>query len=130
MSGDDFVDRFFASQPDQRFGHREHLLLAWSALERYDLTEATGVVGTAIRRFAEAHGAGRKYHRTITEFWVRLVDHCRRTRPDIADFDGFLEAFPMLLDPGLAGRHWSDEALWSDEARAAWREPDLGPLPA
>jgi hypothetical protein len=127
--GDDFVDRFFASLPDGRFGHREHLLLAWSALEHYELPRATDVVETAIRRFADAHGAGRKYHRTITEFWVRLVYHCRRARPGIVGFEELLAACPMLLDPGLAGRHWSAEALWSEQARAAWREPDLRPLP-
>ena len=129
MSGDEFVQAFFASLPEDRFGHREHLQLTWLALGRSGLEEATGTVGAAIRAYAEAHGADRKYHQTLTEFWVRLVDHCRRERPEPDGFDAFLEAFPFLLDRGLAGRHWSDESLWSDEARAAWREPDLRTLP-
>ena len=36
----------------------------------------------------------------------------------------------LLFDKGLAGRHWSDEALWHQDARSAWREPDLRPMPA
>jgi hypothetical protein len=127
VTGDELVQRFFAEQDG--FGHREHLLLAWTVLGEYDLPTSKRLVGDGIRRYAEAHGASRKYHQTITEFWVRLVDHCRRARPEIGDFDAFLEAFPLLLDPTLAGRHWSDEALWNDEARAAWRAPDLLPLP-
>lgn len=115
--------------PHGPFGHREHLQLAWRALEESPADEATERVEAAIRSYAEAHGAARKYHRTLTEFWVRLVDHARRARPEIRDFDAFLETFPLLLDRSLAGRHWSDEALWNDEARAAWREPDLRPMP-
>src|SRR6476660_1708960 len=98
MGGDGFLDRFLASLPADRFGHREHLLLAWSALDRSELPRATELVEEGIRRYADAHGAGRKCHRTITEFWVRLVDHCRRSRPEIESFDGFLDAFPLLLD--------------------------------
>jgi hypothetical protein len=130
MSDEEFVHAFFASLPEHRFGHRQHLQLAWLTLGRCDLEPATELVGSTIRAFAEAHGADRKYHQTLTEFWVRLVDHCRRARPDLADFDAFLAAFPLLLEPGLAGRHWSDEALWNEQARAVWCEPDLRPLPA
>lgn len=130
MTDDEFVHAFFASLPGDGFGHRQHLELTWLLLGRSGLERATDTAGRAIRAYAEAHGADRKYHQTLTEFWVRLIDHCRRARPGIDDFDAFLDAFPLLLDRGLAGRHWSDETLWSDEARAAWREPDLRPLPA
>jgi hypothetical protein len=128
--GDELVTAFFASLPEGRFGHREHLHLTWLVLGESPLDEASDRVGAAIRGYAEGQGVARKYHRTLTEFWVRLVDHTRRTRPEIRDFEAFLEAFPLLLDRGLAERHWSDAALWNDEARAAWREPDLRPLPA
>jgi hypothetical protein len=98
-------------------------------LEEWPLEAATERIEAAIRSYAEAPGAGR-YDRTLTEFWVRLVDHTRRRRPEIRDFHAFLEAFPLLLDEGLATRHWSDAALWNEDEREAWRDPDLRPLPA
>jgi hypothetical protein len=92
--------------------------------------EPVWAVGDGIRRYAAAHGAATRYHETLTAFWVRLVAHRVSVRPELEDFDAFLAAFPLLVDKGIAERHWSDAALWSEEARAGWREPDLRPLPA
>lgn len=122
------IDGFFASLPGGEFHHRDHLRLAWLAVRKTD--QPVEVVGRAIRRYARAHGAAAKYHETITAFWVRLVAHAVSERPDLDDFDSFLDAFPLLLDKRLASHHWSDHVLWSDEARATWAEPDLLPLPS
>jgi hypothetical protein len=128
MTDEEFVHEFFASLPGG-FHHRDHLRLAWLALGRKgDADEALPLVERAIQGYARAHGAERKYHRTLTEFWVRLVEHARSTRPEL-DVDAFLVAFPLLLGPGLAERHWSADKLWSEDARAGWVEPDLVPLP-
>ncbi len=70
-----------------------------------------------------------RYHDTITRFWVRLVAHAITSRPELQDFDAFLAAYPILLDPTLPFRHWRREAMFTPEARAEWREPDLLPLP-
>ena len=129
MTDERFVHEFFASLPDGRFGHRDHLRLAWLALGRKSTAaDALPLVEDAIQGYALAHGAERKYHRTLTEFWVRLVEHARSARPEL-DFEAFVEAFPLVLDPRLAERHWSADELWSEAARAAWVEPDLAPLP-
>ena len=122
------MHEFFASLPGGEFRHRDHLRLAWLAVRNAE--QPVEVVGRAIRRYAEAHGAAAKYHETITAFWVRLVAHTVSERPHIESFESFLDAFPLLLDKHLMSHHWSDHALWSDEARAAWVEPDLQPLPA
>ena len=122
------IDEFFASLGGAPFRHRDHLRLAWRAVRESD--RPVEVVGEGIRRYAAAHGAAARYHETLTAFWVLLVAHCVAVRPELDDFDEFLAAFPLLLDETLAERHWSSEALWSDDARAAWREPDLLPLPA
>src|SRR5438270_12214170 len=49
--------------PEGRFGHREHLHLAWRALQAHDHDAAVADVEAAIRRIAAAHGAPGKYHR-------------------------------------------------------------------
>jgi hypothetical protein len=129
MRGDDqLANEFFASLRGAPFGHREHLRLAWLAVR--ESAEPAALVRSAIQRYATAHGAAAKYHETVTLFWVRLVAHCIAVRRDLDDFDAFLAAFPLLLDKRVLTRHWNAETLFSDEARAAWVDPDLLPLPA
>jgi hypothetical protein len=121
MTDEELVHSFFESLPDG-FHHRDHLRLAWLAVARKgSADDALPLVEHAIQGFASAHGAGRKYHRTLTEFWVRLVAHARDARPEL-DFEEFLAAFPFE-------RHWSADELWSEQARGGWVEPDLAPMP-
>ena len=47
----------------------------------------------------------------------------------VVDFDEFLAAYPLLLDKNTPLRHWSREAMFGPEARAAWQDPDLVALP-
>ena len=65
----------------------------------------------------------------MTRFWVRLVAHAVSHRPEIADFDELLAAYPLLLDKNTPLRHWSCEAMFAPDARAEWRDPDLVALP-
>jgi hypothetical protein len=115
--------------PAGEFGHREHLRLAWRELRAHDREVALSRIETAIRHVAEAHGAPRKYHRTMTEAWAALVGHHLAEEPKLG-FDEFLERFPGLLDGGLLERHFSAELLATPAARARWVDPDLRPLPA
>ena len=91
---------------------------------------ASRTIAEGIRRFAAAHGQAEKYHETLTGFWVRVVGHCVRARPDIAEVGDFLAAFPQLLDKDLPYRHWRRVTMGSSAARARWVEPDLLALPA
>jgi hypothetical protein len=129
MTDDEFLHAFFArTLPHAAFRHRDHLRLAWLVVRRHGAEAATGIVAAGIRRYAEAHGHGAAYHETLTRFWTTLVAHAA-DRAGADDFDGLLAAHPMLLDRGLALRHWSREALLAPEARAAWRAPDVLALP-
>lgn len=130
MTDDEFLHAFFGGTlPNAAFHHRDHLRLAWLVVRRHGAASAPDIVGRGIRRFAERHGHGHRYHETMTRFWVRLVAHAAGHRPAIAEFDRFLDAFPMLLDASLPFRHWSRDALLAQPARSAWRDPDLLPLP-
>lgn len=64
----------------------------------------------------------------MTSFWVRLVAHTIGVDPT-TDFDEHVARFPVLLDKHAPSRHFSSEALTSDEARARVIEPDLATLP-
>jgi hypothetical protein len=112
-----------------RFGHREHLELAWRYLALYPVDQAAEVVTAAIRRVAALHGAQDKYHDTITRSWLHFVAvHMQRWGAD--DFDEFLERNPDLLDPNLIEHFYSRDLLFSDPSRGSWSPPDRRPLPA
>jgi hypothetical protein len=66
----------------------------------------------------------------MTRFWIWMVDHAMRTRPENSSFVDFVDAFPIVLDKTLPFRHWSHDRLMSPAARAAWLDPDLLALPA
>ncbi|HZU75271.1 MAG TPA: hypothetical protein VFA70_00800 [Dehalococcoidia bacterium] len=112
------------------FHHRDHLRLAWCLIRRSGVVAASITITHGIRRFATHHGQADKYHETLTLFWVRIVGHLIDARPDIAMFDDFLAAFPLLLDKDLPYHHWRRETMQSGAARASWVEPDLLALPA
>lgn len=130
MTDDDFLKAFVnCTLPNDQFHHRDHLRLVWLLVRRLGLEKAGVETATGIRRFAASNGHTDKYHETMTQFWVCIVDHTRQERPDIDDFDDYLAAFPQLTDKHLPLRHWRRETIFSPAARAIWIEPDLRPLP-
>ena len=118
-----------AERPAGRFGHADHLYIAWRLVRELGPTRGAELFADGLRSLTERHGQQRKYHETLTGFWLRLVAHCVEQRPELGDFEAFLDAFPLLRDSSIAGRHWSETSLWSDEARRRWVAPDLLGLP-
>jgi hypothetical protein len=130
MNDEEFVRAFLdRSLSPTGFHHRDHVRLAWLLVRQRDVEWATGTLTQGIRRLAAAYGQADKYHETLTRFWVRLVGHLEQARPDIADFEAFVAAFPHVLDKELPYRHWRRDTLGSPTARAAWVDPDLLALP-
>jgi hypothetical protein len=116
------------SIPPAEFNHLAHVRVAWVYLgETSSVEEALPRMRDAIRRFAAAAGASQKYHETITVLWMRLLADlkARGTAGELADV---LRSHPALADKELPLQYYSRERLFSDEARAAWIEPDRQPL--
>jgi hypothetical protein len=102
---DEFLRAFFGlTLRNSEFHHRDHLRLAWLAVRRHG-GAAEEFVTKGVQRFAEHHSHGPAYHDTMTRFWVRLVAQAVSHRPEIADFDDFLAAYPLLLDKNAPLRH-------------------------
>lgn len=112
-----------------RFGHREHLRLAWLLTRRLGAEAGSDAVATGIRQFATQHGNPEKYHETLTRFWAWAVGRHAAAHPEITEFDAFVGAFPQLLDKTLPYHHWRRETMDGAEARAHWVAPDLLALP-
>lgn len=114
-----------------RFGHRQHVELAWRAVRAYGTTAAVDLVGAGIDRTATAAGAPQKFHVTMTRAWVELVGVrlAAEGEAEAADgFDGFAARHPELFDAALLHRHYRPETLADETARTSWVAPDLAPL--
>jgi hypothetical protein len=124
-----FRDNFEADTlPGDGFRHRDHLRLTWIYLTLDGPEVVEEKLCRAIAAFAIRRGAAQKFHHTLTIAWVRLVEDARRLRPG-ATFEALLDGCAFLLDKDLPLSYYTRERLFSDEARLAWVEPDLRPLP-
>lgn len=132
MNDDQFLAAFeSATLPPGGFHHADHLRMAWLYLRRDGRERGVDAAAAGLRRFATAKGVPQLYHETLTRFWVRLMGHIVDVSPaDGQTFDACLSRHPWLADKSLPYRHYRRETLDSAEARRAWTEPDLAPMPA
>ncbi|AKF87413.1 hypothetical protein MFUL124B02_42460 [Myxococcus fulvus 124B02] len=118
-----------ATYPGERFGHREHLRLAWCCLrEEQGFDRGLQRVRALIQGYAAALGATGKYHETLTRAWMELVQVGMERAPEARSLEQLLEANPHLTDAKLLSRHYQKQTLDSAEARTAWVAPDVSPL--
>jgi hypothetical protein len=117
------------ARPDGRFGHRQHVHLAFLTVRAHGTREAVVTISSWIRHLAEYNRAPQKYNATMTQAWTWLVGHHVEADPAVADFGEFADRYPALLDKRLLQRHYRASTLASATARQRWVEPDLAPFP-
>ena len=113
------------------FDHRAHVRLAYVYLVCEPTpAEAHHAMRRAIQGFLTHHGVEpTKYHETITRAWVMAVRHFMGDTPRADSADDFIARNPRLLDSRIMLSHYSAGVLFSDEARRAFVDPDLEPIP-
>jgi hypothetical protein len=130
MNDREFLRAFHESTlSSEDFRHLGHLRLAWLVLRRHSLEEALPLLSGGIGQYASSKGASGMYNETLTQFWVRIVNHALQANPSALEFEQFITTFPILLDKQLPFHHWRRETLGGNRARSDWLEPDLQPLP-
>jgi hypothetical protein len=115
--------------PGGRFGHRQHIHLAYLTTRRHGTTEAARRISDWIQHIAAYERAPQKYNATLTRAWTYLVGYHAETDPGGGDFDSFAARHPALLDKRLLSGHYRPATLASAAARSGWVEPDLAPFP-
>ena len=113
-----------------RFGHREHVQLAWTYLRSLPRGQARSAMQRSIRHLAQAHDAPDRYHETLTLAWMDVVDLHLDRGTSGESFDEFIEHNERLLDSHLLEHHYSRDLLNSGRARQEYVAPDLQPFPA
>lgn len=116
--------------PDgRRFGHREHVHLAFLAVRQHGTTAAAAKISTWLRHLTAYANAPQKYNATVTRAWTEIVGHHVQADPSEDSFAEFVSRYPMLLDKRLLRRHYSPAVLASPRARQDWVQPDLASFP-
>jgi hypothetical protein len=112
----------------QEFDHEGHVYAAWCCLQEYGDPAGRARFVKALKRFVKRHGAGDKYHETMTRAFLDLISS-RRERG--ADWMAFRQANESLVEQGLDHLllHYSEDRLFSDRARREFLPPDRTPLP-
>jgi hypothetical protein len=111
------------------FRHREHIHLAYLAVQRHGAVRAAGVVSGWLRHLAAYQRAPQKFNATVTRAWTEIVAHHMAAAPPGTDFASFADRYPALLDKRLLARHYTARTLASPAARTGRAEPDLVPFP-
>jgi hypothetical protein len=82
----------------ERFGHREHLRLAWCYLTRFGREETERRLLEGLRAFAARAGKPDKFDAVLTSAWVGVLAEASAQLGSAATFDALIAARPDLLD--------------------------------
>jgi hypothetical protein len=115
--------------PNDAFRHRQHVQATVYYLRTFGFPDAQERVLRVISRYAASLGHQQKFHVTLTRCWVRLVAAALDAEKSAQSFEEFLEHNPDLLDKTMPLRFYSRDALFHEDTRARWVEPDLQALP-
>lgn len=112
------------------FHHVQHLVVATAYLDSLPIEGATGKLRDGLVRFLEHHEIDKQmYNETLTVFWLEMVALALERLPEGTPLvDRCNSVIDALSNPKLASEFYSDELLWSEEARAVFVDPDLKKL--
>lgn len=112
--------------PGGRFGHAEHVRVAWWYLGRHPLAEALSRFSAALRAFAVAQGRPDLYHETITTAYLLLINERLDATGREEPWPRFAAAHPDVLmwRSSVLEQYYHRETLWSERAKRAFVMPD------
>jgi hypothetical protein len=84
--------------PPERFGHREHLRVAWFYRSRYGRDQAERKLVEELRSLARRAGKPDRFDAALTRAWVAALDDAAVALGGAVSFDELLRARPALLD--------------------------------
>jgi hypothetical protein len=133
MSQDDlaFASAFEACQVSpEAFDHAAHVRLAYIYLCQHSVEASVVHMKDSLLAFLTHLGVGHsKYHETITRAWIMAVAHFMNESAECDSAAAFMASNPRLLDSGIMLKHYSAEVLFSPQARSAFVQPDIRPIP-
>ncbi|MFT6246161.1 MAG: hypothetical protein ACJA0U_002532 [Salibacteraceae bacterium] len=117
----------------EEWTHEAHLVVVIDYCSTYTLSEALGLSLENISKHNESTGGINTdtdgYHETITKFWLIIADKFLENN----SFESSLEACNAFINSKFGGSkfpftYYSENVLFSAQARHNWIEPDLKPI--
>lgn len=107
------------------FSHEMHIHVGWIYACRFPPGEAVTRFADRLKAWAKALGISRKYHETITWFFMLLICE-RQSKLQAASFADFIAVNQDLIgkDPGILSLYYKPETLASEHARQHYVLPD------
>jgi len=119
--------------PHERWGHLEHVRVAFIYLRAHPFAEALERLRTGIQALNRVHrvpeSPTRGYHETLTVAWARLIAAAIEQDGPFDDSAALLRARPDLCGRAALHPHYSREVIMDPSAKTRFVEPDLAPLP-
>jgi len=125
---DRVVDDFESCQTGKdEFHHQQHIVVAVCYLVSTPIEVATERMRNSLFRFLDHHKVdSRKYNETLTVFWLEMVVlELKKLAADATLVEKCNSVVSALSNTKLALDFYSEELLWSDEARKSFVSPDL-----
>jgi hypothetical protein len=115
--------------PRDAWKHAEHLTVGLYYLTIHDLETATMKMRNGIFNLLRSFGVDltkeMPYHETLTVFWMRTIEEFNSSKNGASLMEKANEVVDRF-DKDHPLKFYSRELLFSDEARAAYVDPDLG----
>ena len=99
-----------------RFGHAEHVQVAYDLLRKYDFIDAAAIYAKGIRALAANAGAPDKFNLTITYAFMSLIAE-RLANTQANDFKSFAQQNSELMAKSVLNQWYSAERLNTQLAR-------------
>jgi hypothetical protein len=111
------------------FNHEAHIRMAWLYLNEFDNDTALGRISAGIKGIDVKYAGGMKYHHTITMVFANSMVTLMQGKTH-KTWQGFIAANAGLgISKSFLAEYYSDDLLYSDEAKAGFVMPDKKPLP-
>ena len=115
------------TQPPERFGHRQHLQVAWWLLRAEPSPDAMVRFVDGLRRYAAHIGKPEVYHATITWAYLVLINERLARGGRDRDWAAFERDHPELFGRELLHRYYAPATLGAALARSVFVFPDAAP---
>lgn len=120
----ELLTQFEAFEVDSaKFGHRQHIQVAYEMLHKYGYLEACTQYANIINTMATNAGAPEKFNVTITFAFLSLIAERIHGAKSWSNFDDFLTKNNDLLLKNALSKWYSSEQLQSDFARTHFLLP-------
>ncbi len=112
------------------FNHEAHIRLAYIYLAENGTEASVILMRESLKRFL-AHNKvdPGKYHETLTKAWILAVYHFMNKADRCTSARDLINKHPEMLDTKIMMSHYSADVLFTDDAREAFIEPNLDPIP-